>query len=84
MYGPSVVAYLNEKEPSLRSIDHTFVIEISFFSSMVGEGGEAALQKRIRVMMPTETNAVSPKDMIIELRKLSTSELYKFLGPAVQ
>ena len=38
MDGPSVVAYLHEKEPSLRSIDHTFVIEISFLLQHVWRG----------------------------------------------
>ena len=82
--GPAVVTFLARKEAALRSVDPTFAIEMLFFSSMVGKGGEKLLQAQILELMPTRTTTMEAKSVLSSLKKLQCSELYKFTGVASQ
>ena len=82
--GPAVVTFLARKEAALRSVDPTFAIDMFFFCSMVGKGGEKLLQAQILELMPTRTTTMEAKSVLSSLKKLQCSELYKFTGVASQ
>jgi hypothetical protein len=82
--GTSMIAFLTKKEAALRSVDSTFLMEIRFFSELVGEAGEKILQDKIRCIMPTADKAVSEADALNQLKVLQGSDIFKFTGVASQ
>ncbi len=65
-------------------MDSTFLVEIRFFSELVGEAGEKILQGKIRSIMPTAGTVVSEADAISQLKVLQGSDIFKFTGVASQ
>jgi hypothetical protein len=82
--GDALVAMLQKKRQFLTSIDKYFSIEISFFSSCVGESASLRLQDEMLLCLPTRANCLTVDESMTALRAMERGKLLEFagLGPA--
>jgi hypothetical protein len=76
--GSTVVQCLQKNRKSLELVDGTFSAEIAFFEGMMGADGEAALQRMVKSILPTQAVPVELAAAKAALRALQGSGLFNF------
>jgi hypothetical protein len=82
--GAAVVGYLEKHGRAFQLTDSSFVIETEFFKGMVGVDGEKVLQAQCQALMPSSTQQKDIKTVLVEVRKIQATELYKFCDSSTQ
>ena len=84
--GANVLTHLAKERKSVELTDSTFLVEIQFFTGMVGKDGEAALFSMVRNYMPgpEPLGSKTIENVLTSVSGLASRSIYKFCDTASQ